>query len=104
MTRIFNFIFGCVLLATATVCRAQTTQTFSFKGTVFQTYIVQTTGWYLLDASGAQGGPPSNRSHAGGQGVRRRGYALLKAGDTLRIAVGGMGGRGCWGDVFKNQR
>jgi hypothetical protein len=94
MTRIFNFIFGCVLLATATVSRAQTTQTFYSNGNVFETYIVQTTGWYLLDASGAQGGPPSNLSHEGGQGVRRRGYALLKAGDTLRIAVGGMGKRG----------
>jgi hypothetical protein len=66
----------------------------SFQGGQFRYYVVPTTGWYLLDAGGARGGPASNDSHQGGKGARLQGYTRLKAGDTLRIAVGGMGQKG----------
>ena len=48
---------GGALLLAALPARAQTPQTFSFQGNVFQTYTVPAAGWFLLDASGAQGGP-----------------------------------------------
>jgi hypothetical protein len=67
----------------------------TFQGGQFQHYVVPTTGWYLLDAMGAQGGAASNSSfYMGGKGARLQGYARLKAGDTLRIAVGGKGQKG----------
>ena len=49
---------------------------------------------YLLDASGAQGGPNFDSSRVGGKGARLQTYVQLKAGDSLRIAVGGMGQKG----------
>jgi hypothetical protein len=73
---------------------AQNTQNFTFQGDVFQQFIVPASGWYFLDASGAQGGPASNNSHVGGLGARMQGYVKLNLGDTLRIAVGGQGGTG----------
>ncbi|MFM9051063.1 MAG: T9SS type A sorting domain-containing protein, partial [Bacteroidota bacterium] len=81
-------------LFTSTFSRAQSVQTFSFQGNVFQQFIVPSTGYYFIDASGAQGGPASNGSHQGGLGARMQGYVQLQAGDTLRIAVGGSGGTG----------
>ena len=65
---------------------------FGFQGNSFQRYIVPETGWYLLDASGAQGGPAG--SHRGGRGARMQGYAKLNAGDTLQVAVGEIGRAG----------
>ena len=94
MTRLFTFFIGCALLAAATVSQAQNSQTFTFKGSVFQRYMVPTTGWYLLDASGAQGGANFDGSRVGGKGGRLQTYIKLQAGDSLRIAVGGMGQQG----------
>ena len=65
---------------------------FGFQGNSFQRYIVPTTGWYILDASGAQGGPAG--SYKGGRGARMQGYAKLNAGDTLQVAVGEIGRAG----------
>ncbi len=81
------------MLCAALDGQSQTTKTFTYTG-AFEKYVVPTTGWYLLEAGGAQGGPASNDSHAGGKGARMQGYARLTAGDTLRIAVGGMGQKG----------
>ncbi len=67
---------------------------FSFQGSIFRIFVVPTTGWYLLDASGAQGGNASNNSYYGGWGARIQGYVQLQQGDSLRIAVGGRGGSG----------
>ena len=67
---------------------------FSFVGSQFQSYTVPATGWYFLDAQGAQGGAASNGSHQGGKGARMQGYAYLQQGAVLRIAVGGAGGVG----------
>ncbi len=67
---------------------------FGFVGSQFQSYTVPATGWYFLDAQGAQGGAASNGSHQGGKGARMQGYAYLQQGTVLRIAVGGAGGVG----------
>jgi hypothetical protein len=68
-------------------------QSYSHTGK-FETYIVPKSGVYFMEAKGAQGGPASNDSHLGGYGARIQGRMSLTAGDTLRIAVGGMGKKG----------
>ncbi|MFM9055267.1 MAG: MopE-related protein, partial [Bacteroidota bacterium] len=65
---------------------------FNNYPTQFQQYAVHETGWYMLDASGAQGGPAG--SHNGGKGARMQGKFYLNANDTLSIAVGQMGNPG----------
>ena len=82
------------VLFISTFSRAQSVQTFTFQGNVFQQFIVPSTGYYFIDASGGQGGPTGDGSHQGGLGARMQGYVQLHAGDTLRIAVGGQGGPG----------
>jgi len=64
-------------------------KSFTFVGPSFQTYVVPTTGTYLLEAKGAQGGPAG--SFNGGKGAYMKSYFQLQAGDVLRIGVGGMG-------------
>ena len=83
-----------VLLLTTILSHAQNIQTFTFQGNVFQQFIVPSTGYYFIDASGGQGGPTGDGSHQGGLGARMQGYVQLHAGDILRIAVGGQGGSG----------
>lgn len=51
----------------------------------FQTYLVPTTGIYTISAWGAQGG------NGGGLGAEMSGDFSLTAGQTISIAVGGMG-------------
>ena len=75
----------------STVGSTSTATEFTFVGNRFQTYSVTKDGWYFLDVRGAQGGAASNGSHRGGFGARMQGYVQLKTGDSLRIAVGGMG-------------
>ena len=100
-------LFLFVLLFAANFVQAQNTQTFIFQGNVFQYFVVPTTGWYFLDASGGQGGAVSGLYCAdpedtycygginqGGKGARLQGYVRLEAGDSLRIAVAGAGGNG----------
>ena len=94
MKRTKSIITALAVLFTSTFSRAQSVQTFTFQGNVFQQFIVPSTGWYFIDASGGQGGPASNGSHQGGLGARMQGYVQLQAGDTLRIGVGGTGGTG----------
>jgi hypothetical protein len=100
-------LFLFVLLFAANFVQAQNTQTFIFQGNIFQYFVVPTTGWYFLDASGGQGGAVSGLYCAdpedtfcygginqGGKGARMQGYVRLEAGDSLRIAVAGAGGNG----------
>ncbi|HSH13182.1 MAG TPA: hypothetical protein VLA15_05520, partial [Desulfurivibrionaceae bacterium] len=84
-------VFLIALLVHVSAFGQQNTQTFTFQGNTFQDYTAPATGWYFLDARGAQGGPASNYSHQGGWGARMQGYIHLQAGDTLTIAVGGAG-------------
>ncbi len=65
---------------------------YSFVGNSFQNYVVPTTGTYLLETKGAQGGPAG--SGQGGNGAWMRGYFQLQAGDVLQIGVGEMGQEG----------
>jgi hypothetical protein len=61
---IFTSLLMLMLTTTSkaqVVASAQNTQTFTFQGN-FQQYIVPASGWYFLDASGAQGGSASNNS------------------------------------------
>lgn len=67
---------------------------FAYVAGSVQSYTVPTTGWYFLDARGAQGGAASNGSHQGGLGARMQGYVQLTAGDVLRVVVGGAGQKG----------
>jgi hypothetical protein len=69
--------------------------TFAYTGSL-QTYLIPTTGLYLLSASGAQGGDQEgNFFHRGGLGGVISGDVQLTAGQTLDIVVGGQGqGRG----------
>ena len=102
-------LFLFVLLFAANFVQAQNTQTFIFQGNIFQYFVVPTTGWYFLDASGGQGGAVSGLFsdepefiqlwcyggiNQGGKGARLQGYVRLEAGDSLRIAVAGAGGNG----------
>ncbi|MFM9004567.1 MAG: hypothetical protein ACKOSR_03560, partial [Flavobacteriales bacterium] len=102
-------IFLFALLFAVNFVQAQNTQTFTFQGNVFQIFVVPTTGWYFLDASGGQGGAVSGLFtsepehipvwcyggiNQGGKGARMQGYVRLEAGDSLRIAVAGAGGNG----------
>ena len=87
----FGFFLLTLLLPASSMAQGET---FNFDGNRFQTYTVPADGWYFLEVLGAQGGPASNNSHQGGKGARMQGYALLLAGDELRIAVGGAGKKG----------
>ena len=89
-----TLLTSLVLLLTTILSHAQNIQIFSFQGNVFQQFIVPSTGYYFIDASGGQGGPTGDGSHQGGLGARMQGYVQLHAGNTLRIAVGGQGGPG----------
>jgi hypothetical protein len=102
-------LFLFALLFAVNFVQAQNTQTFSYLGPYFQIFVVPTTGWYFLDASGGQGGAVSalftsdpeqipvwcyGGINQGGKGARMQGYVRLEAGDSLRIAVAGAGGNG----------
>jgi hypothetical protein len=89
--KVFGLLLLTLLLPASSLAQVQT---FNFDGNRFQSYTVPADGWYFLDVLGAQGGPASNNSHQGGKGARMQGYALLLAGDELRIAVGGAGKKG----------
>jgi hypothetical protein len=68
--------------------QAPTTVTFNPTGAA-QVVRVTTTGNYLIEASGAQGGADSpTYGHAGGLGARVGGIVPLAAGDVLCVIVG----------------
>lgn len=85
-----------VLLLSATLGRAQNTQTFTFQGFVFQTYTIPVSGYYLLTSKGGEGGSfryvndPSDR-FIGGKGASMSCYYFFNEGEQLRIAVAGAG-------------
>jgi hypothetical protein len=54
----YVLLLGCLMLCASLKGRSQTTKTFNYTGD-FEKYVVPTTGWYLLEAGGAQGGPSS---------------------------------------------
>lgn len=56
-----------------------------------QTYVIPTTGYYLLEAAGAQGGSGGG---PGGRGARVRGCFHFERGEVLHIVVGQRGGSG----------
>ena len=63
-----------------------------FRATgALQTYRVPTTGSYVIEASGAQGGAGGG---PGGKGARLKGTFFLSAGDVLQILIGKQGGAG----------
>ena len=66
---------------------------FEYIGGITQTYTAPETGYYLVEAWGAQGGANTNYSTyiTGGKGGYSKGYINLTAGDTLYVNVGGKG-------------
>jgi hypothetical protein len=94
LTKCYTIPIVCALAASMVGRAQQTMQIFKFKGSVFQKITVQNSGWYYLKASGGQGGESSNERHPGGAGAIVSGFFYLKANDSLRIAVGGMGQKG----------
>lgn len=72
--------------------------TFSFQGSVVQTFTITQTGTYDITDFGAQGGQGGNPSGAvGGLGAEISGTFTLAQGTVLQIVVGGMGGLGANG-------
>jgi hypothetical protein len=63
---------------------------FSSTGTI-QRYVIPKTGQYLIEASGAQGGPGGG---PGGKGARVRGLFELNRGEILWFVVGRQGTAG----------
>ncbi len=60
---------------------------FTYSGTV-QNYVVPSTGSYVIEAAGAQGGSGGG---PGGKGARLKGVFDLNEGDCLQIVVGQQG-------------
>jgi len=80
------------LQALAGVLSIASATSFTYTGS-FDTFVVPTTGIYSILAFGAQGGSGAVfNPMPGGLGAEIGGDFLLTAGDTLSIAVGGMGG------------
>ncbi len=92
----YPLLTALVLLLSATLCRAQNTQTFTYQGFVFQTYTIPVSGYYLLTTKGGEGGSfryvndPSDR-FIGGKGASMSCYYFFNEGEQLRIAVAGAG-------------
>ena len=90
MKSIFTY-FNCLLFVIlAMPSRAQNTQTFTYQGFVFQNYTIPTSGYYLINAKGGEGG--SCNGYAGGKGASMSSYTYFTAGTQLRITVAGAGG------------
>lgn len=65
-----------------------------YTGTI-QSYTIPSTGSYLVEGWGAQGGTPTNYPTAtGGKGAYIKGTFSLNAGDVIRILVGQQGPNG----------
>jgi len=56
-----------------------------------QTQTITASGYYQIDANGAQGGSGDGGNNLGGAGASVGGDIFLQAGDTLEIIVGGQG-------------
>ncbi|MGZ3272589.1 MAG: PEPxxWA-CTERM sorting domain-containing protein [Caulobacteraceae bacterium] len=84
---------GTAALLAATAANAVT---FTYIGNL-ASFTAQTSGYYKIDAWGAQGGSPALTT-LGGLGAMVGGSLHLDAGETLSILVGGQGG----GDISGN--
>jgi hypothetical protein len=80
---------------------------FTFKGNIysgypyaFQNYVIPASGWYLIEANGAQGGFAGSR--IGGKGAQTAAYFNLLAGDTLIPSPGAQGAPGVFAGNFGN--
>ena len=62
---------------------------FQYTGSV-QTWTAPSSGYYLFEAYGAQGGSVNNK-YVGGKGGYTSGVKFLNAGDTIYVYVGGQG-------------
>lgn len=62
---------------------------FQYTGSV-QTWTAPSSGYYLFEAYGAQGGSVNNK-YVGGKGGYTSGIKFLNAGDTIYVYVGGQG-------------
>ncbi len=80
-------LLGTSLLALTTWSSIASATTFSYTGGL-QSFTATTAGTYDIVAFGAQGGSGFS---AGGLGAEIGGDFVLTAGETLQIAVGGMG-------------
>jgi hypothetical protein len=78
---------GCAGLLVGTAANALT---FTYSGQI-DSYAVQTSGWYQIDAWGAQGGGPEFLPNLGGLGAMVGGRIYLNAGQILDVVVGGQG-------------
>ena len=67
----------------------QNTQTFTYQGFVFQYYTIPSSGYYLINAKGGEGG--SCNGYTGGKGASMSSYTYFTAGTQLRITVAGAG-------------
>ncbi|MGZ3345303.1 MAG: hypothetical protein ACXU82_11755, partial [Caulobacteraceae bacterium] len=76
---------GAAALMVGTAANALT---FTYTGAI-DSYTVQTSGWYEIDAWGAQGG--SDFNSPGGLGAMVGGRIFLEGGQLLDIVVGGQG-------------
>lgn len=99
MKNIHVLLSALLLLLTVSFSHAQSVDTaFFVQGNttpnlgIFQWFRVPQTGWYLLRASGAQGGPAGTKY--GGNGARMQCYVQLQAGNYLKISVGVPGAAG----------
>jgi hypothetical protein len=68
-----------------------------------QEYSVDSTGWYYLDISGAQGGnidpnPQNVTAYQGGKGAHLNGWYYLTGGELIEFGVGEQGGDGTCSD------
>lgn len=81
-----------VLIVSAASAVGQTTETFTFTGSI-DNWSAPQAGDYRIVAIGAQGAS-ADPDHQGGRGARIEGTFTLSAGEVFRILVGGAGTAG----------
>ena len=81
-----------VLIVSAVSAVGQTTETFTFTGSIYNWSAPQA-GDYRIVAIGAQGAS-ADPDHQGGRGARIEGTFTLSAGEVFQILVGGSGTAG----------
>ncbi len=77
--------------STLSLTGAGTGPTFIAYSGAVTTYNVATTGTYIIDVYGGQGGGATGRGKSGGLGARVTCSVALTAGTTLKLLVGGQG-------------
>jgi hypothetical protein len=81
--------FTFFLIAACALSHAQTTQTFSYTGTLQMFVVPPCVNEISVDVKGAQGG--NNGTAVGGSGGRVQADIVVTSGDTFYIFVGGAG-------------